>query len=101
MEASGRRRCGGGAVERGGGREVRGNGERDEGVQVPYLARAEVEWGGLATRAIGDGRRWPWRWHCKAKGEACGGGRVCGAEERRGGGSFYRRSMSVEQCGAG
>ena len=90
-------------MERGGGREVRGNGERVEGVRVPYLARAEVQWGGLAMRAVGDGRRWPWRRRCKAKGGASGSGRACGGGERDGS-PIYRRSKAVwraERIGAG
>ena len=68
----------------GGGQEVEENGERDEGVRFPYLARAGMERGGPAAKADGGGRRWPWWRHCKARGGASGGGRVCGGGERDG-----------------
>ena len=90
-------------MERGGGQEARENGERDEGVRMPYLSRAGMERGGLATKADGGGRRWPWRRRCKARGGASGGGRVCGGGERDGR-PIYRRSKAVgraERVGAG
>ena len=94
--------AGGGAVERGGGQEVGENGERDEEVRFPYLSRAGMEWGGLATKAVGGERRWPWWRRCKARGGASGGGRVCGGGERDGR-PIYRRSKAVgraERVGA-
>ena len=50
---SGRRRAWGGATERGGGREVRENGEGIEEVRLPYLAWARAQRGGV----LRDGRR--------------------------------------------
>jgi len=78
----------------GGGQEAGENGERDEGVRMPYLSRAGMERGGLAMKADGGGRRWPWRRRCKARGGASGGGGVCGGGERDGR-PIYRRSKAV------
>jgi len=51
------RTAGGGVVERSGGQEAGENGERDEGVRMPYLTRAGMEQGGLAMKVDGGGRR--------------------------------------------
>jgi len=50
-----RRRCGGGVVECVGGQGVGEEGEEEEKVRFPYLARAGVQWGGLATVTDGGG----------------------------------------------
>jgi len=94
--AAPRRLAGGGAVERGGGQEAGENGERDEGVRMPYLTWAGMERGGLATKVDGSGRRWPWWRRCKARGGASGGGRICGGGERDER-PIYRRSKAVEE----
>ena len=93
---SGRRRAWGGATERGGGREVRENGEGIEEVRVPYLAWARAQRGGV----LRDGRR------SGAAAMAGGGARRSGRRRAvvlagwgsRGAalGSLYRRRRSVE-----
>ena len=75
----------GGVVERGGGQGVGEKGEEEEGVRLPYLARAGVERGSLATKTDGGGRRCAWRRRCRAGEGADGGGGACGDGERRGG----------------
>ena len=76
----------GGAVERVGGQGVGEEGEEEEKVRLPYLARAGVQRGGLATVTDGGGGG-----VCEAAvlqgwgggardGVACGGG--CRREER-------------------
>ena len=57
---SGRRRAWGGATERGGSREVRGNGEGIEKARVPYLAWARAQRGGVLRDGLSLGRR-QWR----------------------------------------
>ena len=88
---------GGGPPGHDGGREAGQNREEDEGVRFPYLSRAGMEQGGLATNAGGGGRRWPWRRRCKVRGGASGAGRVCGGGERDGR-PIYRRSKVVEKA---
>ena len=90
---------GGGATERGGGREVRENGEGIEEVRVPYLAWARAQRGGV----LRDGRR------SGAAAMAGGGARRSGRRRAvvlagwgsRGAalGSLYRRRRSVEGRG--
>ena len=87
---------GGGPPGHGGGREAGQNGEEDEGVRFPYLSRAGMKRGGLATKAGGGGRRWPWRRRCKARGGASGGGRVCGGGERDGRPIYCDRTSQIK-----
>ena len=72
---SGRRRAWGGATERGGGREVRENGEGIEEVRLPYLAWARAQRGGV----LRDGRR------SGAAAMANGGARMSGRRLRSSG----------------
>jgi len=70
----------GGAVERVGGQGVGEEGEEEEKVHFPYLARAGVQWGGLAM--VTDG----------------GGGGVCEAVVLQGRGGGARDGVA---CGGG
>ena len=66
------------------------------GVRVLYLARAELERDGLATRTGGDGRRGVWRRRCVAWERAGGSGVACGGGGELRGDPFYRASEAVE-----